>query len=223
MTLQVLTRFGIAVEELADGWRVAGGQRYHSPREVVVEGDWSNAAVLLAAGAVGPRPVRVTGLDLTSRQGDRRIMELLSRFGAKVTQDGDAVTVAPAPLRGMDVDMGDIPDLLPVLAAVAAFADGTTRLFNAARVRLKECDRIAAMALLLKQLGGTVVEQPDGLEVTGGAALHCGAVSVCNDHRLVMAAALLSLGAKVPVAMDTPQAVAKSYPDFFKDWSKLTE
>lgn len=222
MTRRTMARFGVTVADTADGFAWDGGQAYRAPAALQVEGDWSNAAFWLAAGAVAKTGgVTMTGLDADSAQGDRAILPLLTRFGASVTQDGGAVTVCGGDLHGIDIDMRDIPDLLPPLAVVAAAANGTTRLYNAARVRLKECDRLRAMAALLTALGGRVEEREDELLIHGGAPLTGGAVDGCNDHRIVMAAALAATLAAAPVTVSDSEAVAKSYPAFFNDYQQL--
>lgn len=185
MTLAALRRFGIAAEPLPDGWAIPGGQRYRSPGAVRAEGDWSNAAFWLAAGALS-RPVTVTGLQAESGQGDRVILEYLRRFGAEVEQNADAVTVRPAPLRGCSLDVRSTPDLAPPLALLAACAAGTTRITGAARLRYKESDRLASIAAALRALGADVRDLPDGLEIAGGR-LTDGMVDACGDHRIAMA------------------------------------
>ncbi len=222
MTLRTLETFGITVQEQEDGWQVSGGQHYRSPRTVKVEGDWSNAAVMLCAGALSGS-VTVTGLDPASGQGDRRIVDMLRRFGAAVTMTAEGVTAEARPLHGVTMDMGENPDLLPVLAVVAAAARGRTVLHNAGRVRLKESDRLAAMAAMLRTSGVPVTETAEALAIDGGGPLHGGLVDVCNDHRLVMAAALLGLMAKEGIQVTDIQSVRKSYPDFAMDWSRLQQ
>ncbi len=239
MTLRVLEQFGIVVERLADGWRVLGGQNYHSPGRIVVEGDWSNAAALLCAGAIDGK-VTVNGVKSASAQGDRRIMEFLQDFGAEVVVDDNAITVASRPLHGVTLDMSENPDLFPVLAVVAAAAEGRTVLANAKRVRMKECDRLSGMAEMLTAVGANVTETEDSLIIDGGDPLHgdsrglrgdsrglrgdsraLSRVDIKNDHRLVMAGALLSLAAKADIEVDNVEAVNKSYPRFLEDWKYL--
>ena len=219
MTLRTLRRFGVAAETLPDGWRLAGGQSYGSPGEASVEGDWSNAAGFLCAGALGG-PLTLTGLDHGSAQGDRRIVGLLRGFGARGEERDGQVTVSRGELRPQSVDMSEIPDLLPVLSAFAAAVPGRTVLCHAERVRLKECDRVAAMAAMLRSAGCPVEERPDGLAIDGGGPLRGGPVEVCNDHRLVMAAALLAVVAGQAVSVSEAGAVAKSYPEFVSDWQR---
>ena len=220
MTLQTLEKFAVQVEKVSDGWRIPGRQQYRSPGALLVGGDWSNAALWLATGALA-LPVAVTGLDLCSSQGDRAVIDILRRFGARIECRGDAVCVSPAELTGITIDVRDTPDLLPVLAVVAAGASGVTRFTNAARLRLKESDRLATVAALLRALGGEVQEFPDALEVTGHGTLAGGCCDAANDHRLVMAATLASVLAKGEVVLSGAQAAQKSYPGLLDDFRRL--
>ncbi len=242
MTLQVLETFGITVEKIENGWNIPGNQTYHSPGSVQVDGDWSNAAVMFCAGLFGGATT-VYNLDWESLQGDRRIVNFLWSFGATVrierryspgmvkmfreagiTKDFDGFGIcasAHGGLHGVTLDMSENPDLFPVLAVVAAAAEGRTILANAKRVRMKECDRLSGMAEMLTAVGANVTETDDSLIIDGGASLHGAHVNVHNDHRLVMAAALLSLAAKADIEVDNVEAVNKSYPRFLRDWKKL--
>lgn len=221
MTLHTLRAFGIEVHETAQGFRIPGNQTYHSPREVTVEGDWSNAAFFLVAGALGDS-VTVTGLRQDSEQGDKAIVRLLFQMGAKLEIHGDAVTVSPAELHGVPIDGANIPDLVPVLSVAAAAAkSGVTVISNAARLRLKECDRLSAVNDCLSKLGAAVSETDDGLVIWGGDPLHGGQVSSYNDHRMAMAMAVASIAADGPVVISGAEAVAKSYPHFFEDFNLL--
>lgn len=219
MTCRTMARFGVAVDVKGNNFSLESDAAYRTPSTVTVEGDWSNAAFWLAAGAVS-RTVTVNGLNTASAQGDRAIASLLQAFGATVTQTENSVTVSPAPLTARDVDMGEIPDLLPPLAIVAATANGTSRLYNAARCRLKECDRIHGMATLLTALGIRVEEEEDALIVHGGT-LRGGTVDSQNDHRLVMAAAIAATRATDTVTIEQSEAVTKSYPAFFTHYEQL--
>jgi len=220
MTLDALALGGVAVEATADGFRIPGNQRPRLPAGCRVEGDWSNAAPFLCAGAVAG-PVTVTGLRLDSTQGDRQILDVLRRFGAEVETGADAVTVFPAPLRGIKIDGAEIPDLIPVLAAVAAAAEGDTVVVNAGRLRLKESDRLAATARLLRGLGGSVDELPDGLVIHGTGRLLGGTADAAGDHRMAMTAAVCSLICRASVTIPGAACVEKSYPAFFQDWASL--
>lgn len=219
MTCRTMARFGVDVGVKENGFSILDEAVYHTPHTVTVEGDWSNAAFWLTAGAVS-RSITVNSLDAASAQGDRAIAPLLRAFGAEVVQTENSVTVSPAPLTAHDVDMGDIPDLLPPLAIMAATARGTTRLYNAARCRLKECDRIHGMAVLLTALGIRAEEEADALIVHGGT-FGGGTVDSQNDHRLVMAAAIAATRATGTVTIEQSEAVTKSYPAFFTHYEQL--
>lgn len=187
-----------------------------------VEGDWSNGSYFLAAGAVGPAPVRVEGLHADSLQGDRAILDILGQMGARIKTDFTGVTVTPAPLRGVAVDMGRCPDLVPTVAVVAAFARGETVISGVPHLRIKECDRLAAMRSQLARAGCDIGETPEGLRIRGAGpeALGSGPVelSTFGDHRIAMSLSLLAFAGLRPV-LDDPGCVSKSYPDFWRDWA----
>jgi len=220
MTAAALRNFGAQIEQTSETWRVAARTEKTAPQEIAVEGDWSNAAAFLVCGALSGKVI-VTGLDANSLQPDRAIADILRRFGAPVTIDGDRVSAAPGTLRAATVDVAETPDLLPVLAVLAAAAEGTSRLVNAARLRLKESDRLRSTAQLLTDLGAKVTELPDALEITGGLRLRGGQVDSCNDHRLVMAAAAAANLGALPLTIHGAEAINKSQPGFFSDYAKL--
>ena len=217
MTEEMLRRFGVHCEKTPWGWHIAGGQKYRSPAQLAIGGDWSHAAFWLAAGSLFA-PVTVTGLMPESLQPDRVILPLLRQMGAQIEVSPNGVTANPSELRGMTAEMSGCPDLLPPLAVAMAFAKGESRLTGAARLRLKESDRLAGTAGLLRALGGTVTELPDGLVIAGGG-LRGGTVDPCGDHRLAMAAGLAALGCAEPVTVKNAECVKKSYPEW---WETLT-
>lgn len=219
MTLQVLQQAGIRVEPLEDGWFIPGSQTYR-PLDTAVESDWSQAAFLLAAGALGGE-VTLTGLNSASAQGDREALSLFRRFGAAVEEAPGRIVCRKAPLHGIDIDAAQIPDLVPVLAATAALADGVTHITGAARLRLKESDRLAAVADGIRRLGGRVEEGPDSLTITGVSRLAGGRAEGYNDHRIVMALSMAALGCEAPVTVTDAQSVAKSWPAFFEDYRAI--
>ncbi|MCL2067381.1 MAG: 3-phosphoshikimate 1-carboxyvinyltransferase [Treponema sp.] len=222
MTLDTLRLFGITIaEEEAQVFRIPGGQTMRSPGKAGASGDWSNAAFWLSAGAIGKSAVTCTGLDQGSRQGDRAIVELLERFGAVVTRKHDAVTVSPGALLGTEIDAGNTPDLVPVLAAVASVAEGKTVIRNAARLRIKESDRLHTVALTLSALGADIREIEDGLVINGKKTLTGGEIQSHGDHRIAMTAAILSAACTAPVIIRDAGAVRKSYPAFFEDFISL--
>lgn len=221
MTCRALADFGAAPKKSANGrlYEMAGlgAAPLTSPGTVQTEGDFSGAAFPLALGSVGSHPVTVTGLSLPSLQGDSEILTLLARFGARVEATADAATVFPAPLRGISIDATHIPDLVPVLAVVAAAAAGETRITGAARLRLKESDRIASVGALLRTLGADVTETNDGLIICGGKPLCGGQVDTYLDHRIAMSAAVAAVLTDDAVVIPNSECVQKSYPTFFDE------
>jgi 3-phosphoshikimate 1-carboxyvinyltransferase len=213
MTLMTLRRFGARIEQTTDTFTYRG-RTGEVPATLAVEGDWSNAATFLVCGALGGE-ITVTGLDTESLQPDRAIVDILRKFGANVTVNGNEVTSAHGTPRTAVIDVSETPDLLPVLAVLAAGSPGKSRFVNAARLRLKESDRLHSTAELLKSVGVEVAELPAALEVTGGCPVRGGSVDSFNDHRLVMAAvAAAALGA-TPLTVVNAGAIRKSQPDFF--------
>ena len=221
MTLAALKVFGITVKTNAQSFTVPGNQHYTTPGSCTVEGDWSNAAFWLALGAVGPDSITVTNLDTSSPQGDKAILSFLTRFGANVEISGNTVTVSRRNLSGIDINAGDTPDLVPILAAVAAVSEGRTVISNANRLRIKESDRLKTVTETLKTLGADISEKEDGLIINGKPALKGGIVSSHGDHRIAMMSAVISTACREPVTIKNAQAVSKSYPAFFEDFNAL--
>lgn len=218
ITLDCLRRFGIEVS--ASESRICVSGKYHAPTGLCVEGDWSNAAFWLCAGALGSEPIAVSGLDLASPQGDRKILDVLRSFGADITV-GDEIRVSPSALRAANIDAADIPDLVPVSAVLAAGACGVSRIYNAGRLRLKESDRLKTVTQMLTALGADISETADGLIICGGKRLSGGRVSSCGDHRIAMSAAVASLLCENDIVIEQAEAVNKSYPRFFDDLTAL--
>ena len=218
LTVHALRQFGISAEQTASGWHIPSGSFYASCGKAAVEGDWSNAAFWLCAGAIS-RPVTVTGLNPDSLQADREITEILRRFGAEVRSDEFGVHVAPSALHAIEIDARNIPDLVPPIAAVAACARGTTTIFGAERLRIKESDRLKSVADALRAVGGQVEITPDGLHITG-CSLHGGTIDSSNDHRIAMLAGILSSVCSQPITLLGAEAVRKSYPSFWEELKK---
>ena len=221
MTEEVLRLGGVQTEKTDAGYRIPGGQHCRFAPELSVEGDYSNAAFFLCAGALSERGIRVTGLDPQSRQGDRAIVPLLEEMGAQVASDGSSVTVKRAALHGITIDASPIPDLIPVLSVVAAAASGETRVIHAQRLRLKESDRLHSTTQMLRALGAEAEELPDGLVIRGGRTLAGGTVDACGDHRIVMSAAVAGGICRGAVTICGSECVQKSYPDFWTDFQQL--
>ena len=210
MTREVMRLFGVKTEMTEDRITVFGGQHYVSPGRAAAEGDWSGAAFPLALGALTGR-VQVLGLQADSAQGDKRIVPLLKRMGAKVSQDENAVTVERADrLTALAQDVSGIPDMVPALAALLMHAEGTSCLQNAGRLRLKESDRLKTTASLLRNLGGSVEELADGLVIHGSGSLLGGEAESFGDHRIAMSAAVAACLCREPVELSGAECVAKS-------------
>ena len=219
MTADVLRAFSADVTSDGEIYTLCG-TRLHS-REYTVEGDCSQAAFFVAAAAIGGE-VKLNGVNPKTLQGDYKIFELARSFGASVEVGGDYVKISRGSLHAQDIDAADIPDLVPAIAVIAAFAEGRSRIYNAGRLRLKESDRIASTAALLKSLGADVVETDDGLIINGRESLTGGEVKSYSDHRIAMAAAAASPGCKGDVTVDDIGCTDKSYPGFVDDWNSIT-
>src|SRR6202051_1900617 len=229
ITIKLMERFGMTVER--DGWKsftLPAGARYASPGTIAVEGDASSASYFLAAGALGGGPLRVEGVGRASIQGDVNFAETLSRMGAGVTM-GDDWIEARGPesndgrLTAIDMDFNMIPDAAMTVAVTALFAKGDTRLRNIASWRVKETDRIAAMADGLRKVGATVEEGDDYVVVKPPARLTLNAaIDTYDDHRIAMCFSLVSLGG-VPIRINQPECVGKTFPDYFERFAKVAK
>lgn len=206
---------------------------YHAG-DFYVEGDWSGASYLVAAGALGRQATRIRGVRTDSLQGDRALLRIIQAMGAKITSSDTGITITPAPLHGVDVDMSQCPDLVPTIAVLAAFADGRTRISNVAHLRIKETDRIKAPANALRSIGVVVEEREDGLIINGlGSSVHLNLQGMrfvtSNDHRMAMSQALFALRStdvRAPEMfrlMDDPQVVSKSFPNFWKTFEAFVD
>ena len=222
ITLNLMRRFGVDVER--DGWSrftIPARARYVSPGTIVVEGDASSASYFLAAGAVGGGPVRVIGVGTRSIQGDVRFADVLAAMGASVDSGEDWIEVRGGdPLKGIDADFNMIPDAAMTAAVVALFAEGPTTLRNIASWRVKETDRIVAMATELSKLGAVVDQGRDWLRIVPPAKLQAATIDTYDDHRMAMCFSLAALGG-VAVRINDPQCVSKTFPDYFAAFAKL--
>ena len=227
MTLEAAAYFGVkpsitvTVSQHETRYDIEGNASYKSPLSVASEGDWSNAAFWLCAGAMPGGYVTVSGLKKDSAQGDKDICRILSQMGAELSWEGENIRVKEGERNGMEIDVGAIPDLAPVLAAVAAAGTGKTVIRNAARLRLKESDRLFSTAQVLNSLGADVKEAEDALFINGRRALKGGEVDSSGDHRIAMMAAIASAACEEPVIINGAQAVNKSYPAFWDDLASL--
>lgn len=221
MTLNTLKKFGITVTEKSNSFFIPGGQKYASPGTVESEGDWSNSAFFLTAGAVSGR-VTVTGLDVSSVQGDKQILTILKEMGAEITVEQGSITVKKGDLHGINIDARNIPDLVPIISVAAAAAnDGETVITGAERLKIKESDRLTAVYESFNALGVDISKTDDGLVINKTGIVGGGAVSGYNDHRMVMALSVLSAVSSGDIILRGAEAVNKSYPNFFEDFSSL--
>ncbi len=213
ITVEVLKKFGAEIKEENNVFYINGGLL--TGCDFTVEADWSNAAFWLCSG------VEVNNLNPDSVQGDKAITDVLTDMGAKIRKTENSFLADVSSLRSCRVDASQIPDAVPVIAAVAATADGETVIYNAERLRLKESDRIESVASMLRSLGAEVKTTADGLIIRGKASLSGGETDSFGDHRIAMAAAVAAQKCEKPVTILNAQAVGKSYPAFFEDYNSL--
>lgn len=202
ITRSIQEKFGVYSEYKNNVFYIRGNQKYTAPENFTVEGDWSNAAFWLAYGKLSMGKVSVTGLDFSSAQGDKEIVNVLENLPCTV-------------------DARNIPDLIPIISAVASVTEGTTKIINAKRLALKESNRLLAIYKTLKALGADIKIHDDGFEIFGKEELCGGTVDSYNDHRIAMMAAIIAAKCKNPVVITKAEAVEKSYPAFWKDYEKL--
>lgn len=222
ITIKVLRDFGIIVNELEDGvFEIYGGRdKILPPKEYQIEGDWSNAAIFLVGGCLGDS-IKMSGLNLESSQGDKKIVEILKKAGAILTCSDDCISSNGSHLNSFEVDFSETPDLFPILSVVAALSKGQSILKGGERLKLKESNRIESTFQMLKSLGADVKKRDDGLIIQGKEILDGGIVNSFNDHRIVMSATMASIKCKEPVSIVNAGAVKKSYPNFFDDFKKV--
>jgi len=228
ITLNLMRRFGVTVER--DGWQsftIRAGQKYVSPGVIHVEGDASSASYFLAAGAIAGGPVRVEGVGRNSIQGDVRFVEALEQMGARITMGDNWIEAkSNGVLKAIDADFNHIPDAAMTIAVAALYADGPSTLRNIASWRVKETDRITAMATELRKVGATVEEGVDYLRVVPPAEIRSAAIDTYDDHRMAMCFSLASLDGAVRrgnvMRINDPKCVAKTFPDYFDAFANIT-
>lgn len=221
MTVEAIVSSGIQMEEIgAFSWRIPGNQAYQST-SCRLNGDYSQAAVLCCAGALG-HPVTVTHLAPVTTQGDRAVLRHLAGLGAWVREDKEGIRVSAERLRGATLDMHDCPDIAPMLALAAQLAEGESRLTHCGRLRLKECDRLAATVEILNALGGNAAVDGDDIVLHGVKQLR-GGVTLPNygDHRMVMLASIAATKCELPVIVDGVEALDKSWPEYLRVYQSL--
>lgn len=219
MTIAVMKEFGVNVESTENGWIVRGGSSY-TARSFTVEGDWSQAAFFMTAGALGGK-VTITNLLPDSTQGDKACVDIYRRFGADIKEENGSITISGGMLHGIEIDARDIPDMVPALAVTASLAEGTTIIKGAERLRIKECDRLFAMAQGLSRLGADIRETPDGLIIKGVRRLRGTELEGFNDHRIVMSLSTAAARCDGDIIISDMESINKSYPSYFEDYRAL--
>jgi 3-phosphoshikimate 1-carboxyvinyltransferase len=222
ITLDTMRRFGVQAEnhDYAE-FAVPGGQRYVSPGDVLVEGDASSATYFLSAAAIRGGTVRVTGVGADSVQGDVQHAAILESMGATVRRGPDWIEVSRAELHGIDVDLNRIPDAAMTVAVTALFASGRTAIRNIGNWRVKETDRLTAMATELRKVGADVVEGDDYLEITPSTAIRPATIDTYDDHRMAMCFSLAALG-DAAITINDPGCVSKTFPEYFATLASIT-
>jgi 3-phosphoshikimate 1-carboxyvinyltransferase len=220
MTLSALAKYGVQIKHTDyRRYKISGRQKYE-PRIAMVEGDFSQIAFWLVAGTLG-RPVGGQGMQPTSLQGDRVVIDIIKAMGGNISWEGTEILAKPAITRGITIDAANCPDIIPVLTVLAALSKGKTEIINAGRLRIKECDRLAAITLELNKIGARIKELPTGLIIDGVDSFAGGAVDCWNDHRIAMSLAVASIKCREPLVLTGVDCVAKSYPRFWDDFASL--
>ncbi|EHG6523772.1 3-phosphoshikimate 1-carboxyvinyltransferase [Salmonella enterica subsp. enterica serovar 6,14:r:1,5] len=222
ITLNLMKTFGVEItNHHYQQFVVKGGQQYHSPGRYLVEGDASSASYFLAAGAIKGGTVKVTGIGRKSMQGDIRFAYVLEKMGATITWGDDFIACTRGELHAIDMDMNHIPDAAMTIATTALFAKGTTTLRNIYNWRVKETDRLFAMATELRKVGAEVEEGHDYIRITPPAKLHHADIGTYNDHRMAMCFSLVALS-DTPVTILDPKCTAKTFPDYFEQLARMS-
>jgi 3-phosphoshikimate 1-carboxyvinyltransferase len=223
ITLDTMKKFGVTVDnQQYQSFVIASDASYQSPGSFLVEGDASSASYFLAAGAIKGGTVRVTGVGKHSIQGDIRFADALEKMGATIHWGNDYIEVSGGALSGIDMDMNHIPDAAMTIATTALFARGKTRMTNIYNWRVKETDRLAAMATELRKVGATVEEGHDFICIEPPIALSHAQVDTYNDHRVAMCFSLVALS-NTPITINDPGCTAKTFPDYFERFSSICE
>lgn len=219
ITLDIMKKFGVAVKNFNyKKFIIKNNQRYKS-RVYKIDGDASNASYFFAAAAITKGTIKVKNINPNSKQGDIKFVGLLKKMGCGVKKGSDFIEVKGHSLKSIDVDMNDMPDVVPTLAVAALFADSTTKISNAANLRVKETDRLRALAIELRKIGADAKETADGL-VIKRRRLHKAVIETYNDHRMAMSFAIAGLAVS-GVRIKNPACVNKSFPDFWKKFNEL--
>ena len=219
MTTDIMEKFGVEIRRTENGWKIKGDQRYKA-RNFIVEGDWSQAAFFMTAAAIGGK-VTIDNLNIESYQGDKECIEIYKKFGVNISESGGNIIVEKNKLKGIEINAENIPDMVPALSVVGALSKGITVIKGAERLRIKECDRLSAMADGLSRMGADIQETKDGFIIHGVNCLKGAEVDGYNDHRIVMALSAAAVGAEGEVIISDMESINKSYPKFFEDYRKV--
>jgi 3-phosphoshikimate 1-carboxyvinyltransferase len=223
ITLDLMSKFGVQVShDNYQTFSISGGQSYQSPNEIMVEGDASSASYFLAAAAISGGTVRVYGVGKDSIQGDIRFAEVLQQMGANIVYAENYIQASKGELKGIDIDLNHIPDAAMTIATTALFADGSTAIRNIYNWRVKETDRLAAMATELKKVGAEVVEGEDHIEIKPPQTISAAAIDTYDDHRMAMCFSLAAMG-NAPITINDPGCTAKTFPTYFELFSEITK
>ena len=224
MTINCLAKFGIQIENEGGMHRryLVKGKQHYQAQDSQVEGDWSQAAFWTVGGSLGTS-ITCEGVNVNSLQGDQAVVGIMERMGAAIKQDANSVTVNSGVTKATVIDAANCPDIIPVLTVLAAVSEGTTKIINAGRLRIKECDRLAAMTSELNKMGAAITEESEGLTIIGKPEGLKGGVTVdaWNDHRIAMSLAIAAQKCREPIILTGAESVAKSYPTFWEDYKSV--
>lgn len=220
LTMDILNKFGVKIENNNYKEFYINGNQSYVPRNYNVEGDFSQGAFWLVAGAIGEE-MSCKNLNINSLQGDKEIINIIKYMGGIININNDCIKVISSKLKGIVIDASEIPDLVPILAVAGTVSSGVTKIINAKRVRIKECDRLHAIACELNKIGGEVEELEDSLIIKGNKKLKGGIVDSWNDHRIAMAMAVASTVCEESLIINNSKAVEKSYPNFWEEFRNV--
>lgn len=219
MTIDMLKKFNVEIKYHAGIFHIEGNQKYKAS-DICIEGDFSQGAFWMVAGTLGAQ-IELENMPINSNQGDRVIIELINSMGGNIISDGNKLCISQARTYGRKIDVSQCPDLVPILAVLAAVSKGNTEIINAGRLKLKESDRLEAITTELNKIGANIKAYDDRLYIEGVDRLNGGTVEGWNDHRIVMALAIASIVCENKLYIEGSEVVAKSYPTFWEDFKKL--
>ncbi|KEI02391.1 3-phosphoshikimate 1-carboxyvinyltransferase [Clostridium botulinum] len=220
LTIDILKKFGIKIENKNYKEFFIKGNQKSITNNYRVQGDFSQGAFWIVAGILGSN-IKILDLDINSLQGDRVIIDIVKNMGANIKINENYIETKKSKTKGTIIDASECPDLVPILSVLGSLSTGTTKIINAERLRIKECDRLKAMATELKKIGADIEELEDGLLIKGREYLKGGTVDSWNDHRIAMSMAIASIKCREPITIKNSEAVNKSYPDFWGDFKKV--